>query len=1040
MALLPRTVNAPAKWAIGASRTRLAARLRDLIPLVMALAAFGPQIGEPLSVHGDNILHLFRLVALDHNVALGALYPRWLPELFLGYGYPLLDFYAASTYYVALALHALGLDYANALIFTMLGLVLLGSLGIYRLACDIFGDLLGDAAGDAWLPALVATAAYVFSPYLLYNWYIRGAIAELGAQALLPWIFWSYRRLLTAASPSTYLLGAALSLGALAATHTVSLLLVPPALVAYVLVRQASAQERRLGWFLAATLLAAGVSAFVWLPAAVERRYLADQAYTAAATYIRQHMWTWQTVLDRGWLFDYTNAAPPRLGQVQVLLLALGLLLPRRRTADWWFMAALAAVALALIASVAAPLWTQVRPLLAVQFPWRLLGVAGLPLALLTGGVMLLPWPRRPRTLLTAAVMAIIVFANYPRMPWLQRLQLAPEQINLTSITQYEAITRRFGLSAALSREFMPRWVERLEPGALAAGEAETPPRAIVLRQATPYALEMEVTADRPARLRFSTFYFPGWQARVNNAAAQVTPTTDFGLLTVDVPAGRTSLRVAWEGTLVQRAAAWTSLATLAGLALFYRRRLRLALWPAAVLAIVLAIVSVAWFASRLPRADFHVAGHASGEGLDLLGYTTVQRSADHLYLFPVWYVAQRPDNWQMRWELHDASGALVTATTAYPYFNALRTFDWLPGMVVDDAVYLPLPPGTPAGDYRLDLALVEAETATPRDATPVGQVRVARSREPLPAPAYPQRVVFADPMSDNRLTLEGYDLAVAASSETDGATTVGGYRIVAAGDTLLFTLAWRAQQAVRDGTQLSVQLLDHAQRVAAHVDAPLALSPGAPYFLWDPYAAKPFTLRLPIAPETRSGIYRPYLVLYDADSQAQFPIVETSAAAPDAASFLTPIKVINPTAPALSHPLDIRLGDTSALVGYDLATPVTGVRPGSVLTVTLQYQSLAPTPVDYTQFVHLVSETAGMAAQFDTPPQGGGNPTSAWVPGEIVTDAIALTIDAAARPGSYALWVGLYDPATQARLPVIDATGQRQANDQLLLTTVAVE
>ena len=63
----------------------------------------------------------------------------------------------------------------------------------------------------------------MYAPYLLANVFVRGAIAEVGAQALLPWILWCGRRLLTANRPVLYAALLALSLGALAVTHTVTL-------------------------------------------------------------------------------------------------------------------------------------------------------------------------------------------------------------------------------------------------------------------------------------------------------------------------------------------------------------------------------------------------------------------------------------------------------------------------------------------------------------------------------------------------------------------------------------------------------------------------------------------------------------------------------------------------------------------------------------------------------------------------------------------------------------------------------------------------
>ncbi len=188
-----------------------------LLPL-LALPAVWPLLNRGLTASSDGELHLFRLMALDEQVRQGVLFPRWIPELYTGLGYPLFNYYAPLSYYLGVVLHGFGLSYANSLIASFWLLMLVGGFGTYRLALDIFGERSRGAA-------VVAAVAYMFSPYLLTNVYIRGAVAEVAAQALLPWIFWSVRRLLTSRHPVDYLVPTVLTLGAMAVTHNITLIL-----------------------------------------------------------------------------------------------------------------------------------------------------------------------------------------------------------------------------------------------------------------------------------------------------------------------------------------------------------------------------------------------------------------------------------------------------------------------------------------------------------------------------------------------------------------------------------------------------------------------------------------------------------------------------------------------------------------------------------------------------------------------------------------------------------------------------------------------
>ncbi|RIK33345.1 MAG: hypothetical protein DCC55_35160, partial [Chloroflexi bacterium] len=163
-----------------------------LLPL--AIPALLPFFTEGLPRSYDGGLHLLRISLLDRYIRQGMLFPRWAPELLLGHGYPVYSYYAPGAYYFVELLHLLGLDFYHAFIAGFAILVVAAGCGMYWLAKDIFGR-------EHAAAALAAAVAYLYGPYLLTNVFIRGAIAEAGAQALLPWVFWAVRRLLYARQP-----------------------------------------------------------------------------------------------------------------------------------------------------------------------------------------------------------------------------------------------------------------------------------------------------------------------------------------------------------------------------------------------------------------------------------------------------------------------------------------------------------------------------------------------------------------------------------------------------------------------------------------------------------------------------------------------------------------------------------------------------------------------------------------------------------------------------------------------------------------------
>jgi len=121
-------------------------------------------------------------------------------------------------------------------------------------------------------------------------------------------------------------------------------------------------------------------------------------------------------------------------------------------------------------------------------------------------------------------------------------------------------------------------------------------------------------------------------------------------------------------------------------------------------------------------------------------------------------------------------------------------------------------------------------------------------------------------------------------------------------------------------------------------------------------------------------------------------------------------------------------------LLGYDL--PQDAVTPGGEFYVRLYWQAIQFTDARYKVFVHLLGPDGQLVAQQDAEPQGGGWPTTHWLPGEMLVDDYALAVPADAPPGDYALAVGMYRLDNMERLPAVDSQGQRQPDDRIILVS----
>ena len=118
--------------------------------------------------------------------------------------------------------------------------------------------------------------------------------------------------------------------------------------------------------------------------------------------------------------------------------------------------------------------------------------------------------------------------------------------------------------------------------------------------------------------------------------------------------------------------------------------------------------------------------------------------------------------------------------------------------------------------------------------------------------------------------------------------------------------------------------------------------------------------------------------------------------------------------------PLSVRNGanfeDKVELVG---ATVQPGrLAPGEVARVTAFFKVLKPLEDDYMVFVHLEDPEGRMERlNVDHKPAGGLYPTTQWKVGETVKDEFSIALPSGASARAVNLWVGFWQPRTDARL-----------------------
>ena len=95
---------------------------------------------------------------------------------------------------------------------------------------------------------------------------------------------------------------------------------------------------------------------------------------------------------------------------------------------------------------------------------------------------------------------------------------------------------------------------------------------------------------------------------------------------------------------------------------------------------------------------------------------------------------------------------------------------------------------------------------------------------------------------------------------------------------------------------------------------------------------------------------------------------------------------------------LPVTFAGSIRLEGYELANST--IEPGKPIVLLLYWSALEPVGKDYVVFVHLVDRQGATVAGHEKEPREGAAPTSAWIPGQRVVDAVTLSLPSKLEPG----------------------------------------
>jgi hypothetical protein len=473
----------------------------------------------------------------------GHVYPRWISEANRGYGSAALINYGPLSAYVVALVSTSGPSVITAMKGVAILSALCAGLAFYACARSIAPPL----------PSALAASFYVMLPAHVLELYDRFGFAAFTAFVWPPLLVKFVRDLDSdcryGAWTAFVLAYAALLLTHVAVAYAALFVIVP-----YVL----GLSLRRRSWRLVGVVGAGGLAAML-VAAAYIWPLLAERGFTHADRLLEFRWAQWH----QNFAFAAGRAAADRFadpGLISGLLVAAVAIpfLSRTRTNEGWLLALLCALAMILQLPVSSFLWASIPGMPAILFPWRFQAFQGLFAGLVVACALAQSPNRLARWVIGAAVFAAVAHAA-----------------GLTGSRPYsldQAAFERGRLAERVQREHIPVQVAKIGSfeGAGPTGERERAwldgDGSVSVIEWSSHMRRLAVDTEAPRMLALHTFFFPGWEARIDGTPVEIAPDGRSGVIVLAVPPGRHEIEVRFRNTRVRTAGAVASWLTLLGL------------------------------------------------------------------------------------------------------------------------------------------------------------------------------------------------------------------------------------------------------------------------------------------------------------------------------------------------------------------------------------------------------------------------------------------------------------------------------------------
>lgn len=547
-------------------KIEISSKVYLLLILLFSVLIVWPLFLQGYFFHHDDlqVMRIFEMKKCFEDLQIPC---RWVPDMGYGNGYPLFNYYSALPYYIGGILsYFLGLvNSAKALFLIPL---VLGGISMFILCKKLFDKDI----------AFLCAILYAFAPYRALDSFVRGAVAESFAIAIIPLVFYFVLEIAEKPTRLNIILGS-ISISAFLLSHNIMTMFFMPFVFFWSVFILYFQKWKNWKYILLLFLLGAGLASFFLLPLIFEKDLVQTESLIRGGGDFRTHFVTvYQLFLDRSWGYGGSQFGPNDTISFQIgwplwwfSVLAIPLIFINFRRNIKFSLAAVFFLGIFLISifmthNKSTFIWEATPSLHYAQFPWRFLALSIFSSSILAGYCFYF-FKIRFRNFIIWAVVITAVFLNWnffiPRdfYPWINDKNKLEDP--LWEIQQKAGILDYLPKTAYEPQGRAPNNIELLRGDAVGSNY-----------NVDSNSFSLDVKAIEDSYIQIPVFDFPNWEVFSNGKLIAHDNKSNLGRISIELSPGEYKIEGKFKDTYIRTVAnSITLLSSLLILLIFFNKK-----------------------------------------------------------------------------------------------------------------------------------------------------------------------------------------------------------------------------------------------------------------------------------------------------------------------------------------------------------------------------------------------------------------------------------------------------------------------------------